>query len=332
MSRRELATVTTLALTIGFGASVAKAGKVYWTVFDPPKIQRASLVGSDVELLLDDPAVSQPISIDLHVPGGKMYFTDPGDATIRRADLDGTGLEDVVTGLGLLSGIALDAVNEKVYWCDFDTDKIQRANLDGTGIEDLVTTGLVKPQSIALDVAGEKMYWTDTDANRIQRASLNGDDVEDLVTGLGSLSGIALDVPTGKMYWCNWTDGVIHRANMEIPQGDTPDDRSDIEDVVTGLLYPNGIALDLVHGMMYWVDTEPPGKIQRATLNGQNVQDIVTVDEGLPTGIALDVLLDPVPAVSAWGMVTMAMLVLTVGTLVFMRRRPARAQTWGSPA
>jgi sugar lactone lactonase YvrE len=136
---------------------------------------------------------------------------------------------------------------------------------------------------------------------------------------LGSLSGIALNVPVGKMYWCNWTDGVIHRANMEIPPGETPENRTDIEDVVTGLSYPNEIALDLVHGMMYWADTDQM-KIQRATLDGQNVQDIVIVDEGLPTGIALDVPLGSIPTLSQWGLAAMVLLILIAGTIVFVRR------------
>ncbi len=333
MSCRKLATITTLALTVGCAASVAGADKVYWTVFKPPAIHRADLDGGNAELLLDQgDGLSRPLSIDLHLAGGKMYFTDAGDAAIRWADLDGANLGGVVLvdpPLPFLTGIALDVVNEKVYWCSSrpDNQKIQRANLDVTGIETLVTTGLDKPQSIALDVAGGKMYWTDTDANRIQRATLNGQDVEDLVTGLGRLSGIALDVPTGKMYWCNWTDGTIHRANMEIPQGETPDTRTDIEDLVTGLGYPNQIALDLAHGMMYWANTETEKpfyeqKIQRATLDGHNVQDIATMEGGhLPWGIALDVSLDPIPTLSAWGMVVMTLLVLTAGTVVVARMK-----------
>ena len=33
----------------------------------------------------------------------------------------------------------------------------------------------------------------------------------------------------------------------------------------------------------------------------------------------------PVPTVSEWGLIVMAVLVLTAGTLVFLRRRPAKA-------
>ena len=125
MLRRKLTTITVLVSTAGVVTSPTRADKVYWTVFEPPEIRRANLNGSDIELLLDDSdGLSQPISMDLHVAGDKMYFTNAGDAKIRRADLNGAGVEDVVTGLGLLSGIALDVVNETVYWCDFGNDKL----------------------------------------------------------------------------------------------------------------------------------------------------------------------------------------------------------------
>ena len=93
---------------------------------------------------------------------GKMYWTDAGADKIQRANLDGTGGEDLVaTGLTGPGGLALDVSGGKMYWTDRGTDKIQRANLDGTNVEELVATGLVDPFGIALDVAGGKMYWTD---------------------------------------------------------------------------------------------------------------------------------------------------------------------------
>jgi parallel beta-helix repeat protein len=59
-----------------------------------------------------------------------------------------------------------------------------------------------------------------------------------------------------------------------------------IEDLVTGLTDPTGIALDVAAGKMYWTDYGT-GKIQRANMSdGSGVQDLVT---GYATGIALDV-------------------------------------------
>ena len=52
--------------------------------------------------------VLNPQGIALDVTGRKMYWTDWGTDTIRRANLDGSGVEDLVT-TGLVDpwGIAL---------------------------------------------------------------------------------------------------------------------------------------------------------------------------------------------------------------------------------
>ena len=182
----------------------------------------------------------------------KMYWTDRGTDKIQRSNLDGSGVEDLVTtGLESPARIALDVSGGKMYWTDPRTDKIQRSNLDGSDVEDLVTTGLETPLGIALDVSGGKMYWTDLGTSRIrgtsriQRSNLDGSDVEDLVTtGLKWPDGIALDVSGGKMYWTDHFADKIQRSNL---------DGSGVEDLVTtGLDWPSGIALDVSGGKMYW--------------------------------------------------------------------------------
>ena len=127
--------------------------------------------------------------------GGKVYWTDTGTDKIQRANLDGSGVEDLVTtGLGSPIGLALNLGVGKMYWTDVRTEKIQRANLDGSGVEDLVTTGLGNPTGLALDLDAGKMYWTDRGTVKIQRANLDGSGVEDLVTGFFDPWGLALDL------------------------------------------------------------------------------------------------------------------------------------------
>ena len=96
-----------------------------------------------------------------------------------------------------------------------------------------------------------------------------------------------MDVAAGKIYWTNYGEDLIQRANL---------DGSNVEDIVRGLHIPMGIALDVAAGKIYWVDQGRDnrdgglniGKIQRANLNGSNLEDLVG---GLwaPHGIALDV-------------------------------------------
>ena len=169
-----------------------------------------------------------------------MYWADAGTDKVQRANLDGTNVQDLVTGLGFPFGIALDVTGGKMYWTDANTGKIQRANLDGTNVQDLVT-GLEWALGIALDVAGGKIYYTDAgntepDTGSIQRADLDGTNVQELVTGLGIPYSIALDVAGGKMYWMDeYIIGKIHQANL---------DGTNVQEFfVTGLDMPFGIIL-----------------------------------------------------------------------------------------
>ena len=89
---------------------------------------------------------------------------------------------------------------------------------------------------------------------------------------------------TPKMYWTDVGTHKIQRANL---------DGSNIEDLVTtGLIYPQGIALDLTGRKMYWTDGGTD-KIQRANLDGSNIEDLIptglTSSPTGPEGIALDV-------------------------------------------
>jgi hypothetical protein len=102
-------------------------------------------------------------------------------------------------------------------------------------VEDVVTG--VYPGSIALDGPGSKIYWTAL--GKIQRANLDGTGLEDVLTGV-SAYGIALDLAGGKIYWPNYWAWKIQRANL--------DGTGVVEDVLTGLFYPEMIALDSVVG------------------------------------------------------------------------------------
>ena len=252
-----------------------------------------------------------------------MYWTDLGTKKIQRANLDGSGVTNLITtGLGTLHYLALDTAGGKMYWTDSAFDSIQRANLNGSHIEALVTTGLSSPGGIALDVEAGKMYWTDSITHKIQRANLNGNGVEDLVTtGLQWPQGIALDVTGGKMYWTDGGTDKIQRANLDgsgvedlfnagssALQGIALDvsagkmywadlvkiqranlDGSDVEFLVTTGGRLRGIALDVLAGKMYWTDTLWYGKIQCANLDGSGVKDLIVGGMNFPLGLALDV-------------------------------------------
>ncbi|RIK75032.1 hypothetical protein DCC62_14100, partial [candidate division KSB1 bacterium] len=98
-----------------------------------------------------------------------------------------------------------------------------------------------------------------------------------LLAALLVVAHVDAGLAQSKMYWTDPGYARIQRANL---------DGSVVEDIVIGLSFPYGIALDLAAGKMYWTDVGTD-KIQRANLDGSSLEDLVT---GLsaPYGIALD--------------------------------------------
>ena len=86
------------------------------------------------------------------------------------------------------------------------------------------------------------------------------------------------------IFWTDYGTDKIQRANLDMANLEV----SNVEDLVTGLDRPLGIALDVAGGKMYWTDWSTD-KIKRANLDGSNVEDLVTQGLDGPWGIALDI-------------------------------------------
>ena len=157
-------------------------GYVVSVTFD--NIWRVNLGSGAAEPIIEGAGAARSLAVD--PLGGKLYWGARNSQKIQRANLDGTGVEDLVT-TGVLApyGLSLDLGAGKMYWTDRDAGNIQRANLDGSGVEELVS-GLGQLREIDLDTPAGKMYWSDTGLGIIQRANLDGSGVETIVTGLGT--------------------------------------------------------------------------------------------------------------------------------------------------
>ena len=137
-----------------------------------------------------------------------------------------------------------------IYWTNMgvpnlDDGSIERADLDGRNRRVIVPQGVTHtPKQIHLDKENGKLYWCDREGMRVMRANLDGSQVETLVeTGRGDTDrrdqtrwcvGITIDPKLGKIYWTQKGPtkgglGRLFRANIDIPKGESPANRSDIE-------------------------------------------------------------------------------------------------------
>src|SRR6202040_125242 len=164
-------------------------------------------------------------------------------------------------------GVVVDVAAGHIYWTNMgnpsaNDGSIERADIDGTNLTNIIPPGgTFTPKQLQLDKKNGKLYWSDREGMRVMRANLDGSAIETLIeTGHGEADrrdarnwcvGIALDMEGGKVYWTqkgsdNAGEGRIFRANLEIPKGQTPANRKDIELLFENL--PEPIDLDLDPG------------------------------------------------------------------------------------
>ena len=211
---------------------------------------------------------------------GRLFVLEASGNRVLSLNPDGSDRKVIVTGCHWPDGIAVDVEAGHIYWTNMgvpnlDDGTIERADLDGRNRKVIVPQGVTfTPKQLHLEKATGKLYWSDREGMRIMRANLDGSTIETLIdTSEGDARpgkdirkwcvGIALDVEGGKLYWTqkgndNAGQGRIFRANLEIPKGQTPATRKDIEVLFDGLPEPIDLDLDLVNRMMYWTDRGDP--------------------------------------------------------------------------
>ena len=189
---------------------------------------------------------------------------------------------------------------------------IERADLNGSNRKVIVPQGVTHtPKQLHLDKENGKLYWGDREGMRVMRCNLDGSQVQTLVeTGRGDKDvhdqtkwcvGITIDPKLGKFYWTqkgpdNGELGRILRANIEIPKGETPANRTDIEVLFDHLPEPVDLEFDLENRMLYWTDRGDPPRGNTVTrvaidANGKpsGTPEIVITHLMEAIGIALDV-------------------------------------------
>ena len=249
---------------------------------------------------------------------GRLYFLDLSAGRVLTANPDGSDLKVIVSeGRRLPDGIVVDVASGHIYWTNMghpsaNDGSIERADLDGKNVTSIVPQGSTfTPKQLQLDKKNGKLYWSDREGMRVMRANLDGSRIETLVdTSQGEARpgkeirkwcvGIALDVDGGKLYWTqkgpdNAGEGRIFRANLEIPKGQTPANRNDIELLFDDLPEPIDLDLDLANRIMYWTDRGDPPRgntVNRAPMDpkhGNHAEPEIVFSnlmEGI--GLALD--------------------------------------------
>jgi hypothetical protein len=245
----------------------------------------------------------------------RLFFLDLSSGRVTSCTPDGMDLKTIMTlGRKLPDGIVVDAERGHIYWTNMGIPNandgcLMRSDLGGANITTIVPEGATHtPKQLQLDKENGRLYWCDREGMRVMRVNLDGSNLETLIdTSQGDslpgtnatkwCVGIALDVERGQLYWTqkgpdNAGQGRIFRAGLEIPKGERPDHREDIELLYGGLPEPIDLDLDVAARVMYWTDRGDPPRgntVNRAPMDAQfdRREDPEIVFKHLMEGIGL---------------------------------------------
>src|ERR1700719_1507632 len=212
---------------------------------------------------------------------GRLFFLDLSGGRILSANPDGSDLKTIINeGRKLPDGLVLDVAAGHIYWTNMGDPRrndgsIIRSDLNGKNMITIVPPGgTFTPKHLHLEKRSGKLYWSDREGMRVMRANLHGLEIETLVdTSLGDSRpgsdptkwcvGITVDIDGGKFYWTQKGGhhaglGRIFRANIQVPQGQSAENRRDIELLYDNLPEPIDLDLDPVHRTLYWTDRGDP--------------------------------------------------------------------------
>ncbi|MHC1738966.1 MAG: T9SS type A sorting domain-containing protein [Ignavibacteriaceae bacterium] len=210
----------------------------------------------------------KPIAVDWQSSPKKLYIglvPESGTCTIIRCNLDGSGPENVLTGLVNVNDIELDLLNRKIYWLQntFDDDKVYKADMDAlnSNITFIYSTTVTSRElwGLALDVPSQLLWITERGSNfsasYIRRMTTTGASLTTIKNPVSYPHDI--EYFNNKIYWGD-NDGIK-----------TANSNGSSESTIYAGADADGVAIDGTNNAVLWVDFLT-GEVKRVDIAGTN--------------------------------------------------------------
>jgi sugar lactone lactonase YvrE len=250
-----------------------------------------------------------------------LFFLDLTANAMYRANADGSEATRIGSGTGFAApdGIAVDEEGGYIYWSNMggigagggNNGSVYRMPVAGGDVEPLATAGqalvdntpINTGKQLTLDRVNKKVYFSDREGGRVWRMNFDGSMPEILVSrsdteghDLQQPVGIAVDPAGGMFYFGDKNARKIRRAAMQMPDGMTHANRSDVQELYAGgaNTEPIDLDLDLENRHIYWTD-RATNTLQRAGMDllaGESAaarSDIIELASGFQEAIGLSI-------------------------------------------
>uniref|UniRef100_A0A182YL08 EGF-like domain-containing protein n=1 Tax=Anopheles stephensi TaxID=30069 RepID=A0A182YL08_ANOST len=283
-------------------------GWMFWSDWGAkePKIERASLDGTERVLIVSQNLI-WPNGIALDVEARKIYWCDAKADTIEVANMDGSGRNTILSD-NLPHVFGLSLLGDYLYWTDWQRRSIDRAHkltgadrtTIGENIAELMGLKVTRLHQVqgtnpcAVGNGGCSQLCLNRPRDYVCRCQLDYELGRDnrtclvpaaflLFSNHGSIGRLSIDshnhadyapfrnvvdahyldvdVADRRIYWVSQKQKYISRAYIN---------GSDVQRIVeTGLMQPEGIAVDWLAHNVYWTDADAR-RIEVARLDGSS--------------------------------------------------------------
>lgn len=177
----------------------------------------------------------------------------------------------LISRLGAVNAVSADVRRNVLVVADSDAGTLTQMWRDGTNKKILLSG--VSVIGLAVDWIAGNVYWSNSDSISVCR--LNDTRQYLLFHGLSNPKNLALHPAKGKLFWSEINNG-IYSSSM---------DGSDKKRIIKEE-YIGGIAVDLVHHVLYWSDSSGM-RIMKSKMDGSGVAQVTDKIDGTPRALAL---------------------------------------------
>ena len=178
-------------------------------------------------------------------------------------------------------GVAFDHQDRRVYWTDAQGGKetIMSKKINSYEPDQLVVNGLDMPEQLAIDEYNKNLYFTESHLGLLGVCSTEGRGCHVLVSDLDQPRGVAIHHKSRQVFFSDWgSSPFVGRLGL--------DGSNFTRFIETGLVWPNGLAVDQDTDRLYWADSKLD-VIESIKIDGSDRRAILTTRSIHPYSLAV---------------------------------------------